>query len=145
MELTPDALNYGWRDYGACAGIWRTMESLDRHGIRPRVLLNSEVIHNYPQIVTAGVDRNWVWLAHGRTNSIMHAGMEIGEERAVLTDIRDAIVAATGRQPRGWMGPALTETYCTPERLAELRCEYPGVRSAAGARLRRPIPSADLI
>ena len=124
VELAPDALNYGWRDYGARVGIWRTMESLDRHGIRPSVLLNSEVIHNYPQIVTAGVERNWVWLAHGQTNSIMHTGMEIGEERAVLTEIRDAIAGATGRQPRGWMGPALTETHRTPELLAELGFEY---------------------
>jgi hypothetical protein len=41
-ELRPDALNYGWRDYGARVGIWRTIEALDRHGIRPSVLLNRQ-------------------------------------------------------------------------------------------------------
>lgn len=54
-ELTPDALNYGWRDYGARVGIWRTIESLDQHGIRPSVLLNSMVAEQYPQIIAAGV------------------------------------------------------------------------------------------
>jgi hypothetical protein len=29
-ELVPDALNYGWRDYGPRVGIWRMIESLDR-------------------------------------------------------------------------------------------------------------------
>nr|MDT0522854.1 polysaccharide deacetylase [Streptomyces sp. DSM 41633] len=58
-ELTPDALTYGWSDYGARVGIWRTIEALDRHSIRPSVLLNSAVIEHHPQIVAAGVERDW--------------------------------------------------------------------------------------
>src|SRR6266567_3261408 len=41
--LRPDPLNYGWRDYGVRVGIWRMIEVLDRRGIRPSVLLNSDV------------------------------------------------------------------------------------------------------
>lgn len=29
-DLIPDALNYGWRDYGPRVGIWRIIQSLDR-------------------------------------------------------------------------------------------------------------------
>ncbi|MCW2731827.1 MAG: Polysaccharide deacetylase [Mycobacterium sp.] len=123
-ELTPDALNYGWRDYGARVGIWRTIESLDRHGIRPSVLLNTAVIEHHPQIVAAGLERNWAWLAHGRTNSVLHTDMAVEDERAVLTEIADAIDGATGGRPRGWMGPGLTETHYTPELLAELGFHY---------------------
>ena len=43
-ELVPDPLNYGWRDYGARVGVWRLIEIFDRHGIRPSVLLNSDVV-----------------------------------------------------------------------------------------------------
>lgn len=123
-ELTPDALNYGWRDYGARVGIWRTIEALDRHGIRPSVLLNSAVIEHHPQIVAAGVERDWAWLAHGQTNSILHTGFEVDEERRILAEIADDIAGATGRRPRGWMGPGLTETAHTPELLAELGFHY---------------------
>jgi peptidoglycan/xylan/chitin deacetylase (PgdA/CDA1 family) len=123
-ELVPDALNYGWRDYGVRVGIWRTMESLDRHGIRASVLLNSAVAEHYPQIIEAGLERDWAWLAHGRTNSILHTGMEPDEEREVLTGIVDTIAAATGRRPSGWMGPGLTETAHTPRLLAELGLTY---------------------
>ena len=105
-DLVPDALNYGWRDYGVRVGIWRTIESLDRHGIRASVLLNSAVAEHYPQIIQAGLDRDWAWLAHGQTNSILQAGMAREEERRFLTDIVDTITAATGRRPHGWMGPA---------------------------------------
>jgi peptidoglycan/xylan/chitin deacetylase (PgdA/CDA1 family) len=123
-ELTPDALNYGWRDYGARVGIWRTIDSLDRHGIRPSVLLNTAVIDHHPQIVAAGLERDWAWLAHGRTNSALHTGLAVDEERRLLTEIRDAIADATGRAPRGWMGPGLTETHHTPDLLAQLGFHY---------------------
>ncbi|AIY46388.2 Uricase (urate oxidase) [Mycobacterium sp. VKM Ac-1817D] len=123
-DLRPDALNYGWRDYGARVGIWRTIEALDRHGIRPSVLLNSAVIEHHPQIVTAGVERNWTWLAHGRTNSILHTGFTVDEERRILAEITGDIADATGRRPLGWMGPGLTETTHTPELLAELGFRY---------------------
>ncbi|SDY16270.1 Peptidoglycan/xylan/chitin deacetylase, PgdA/CDA1 family [Amycolatopsis xylanica] len=123
-DLVPDALNHGWRDYGARVGIWRTMRSLDRHCIRASVLLNSAVAEHYPQIIAAGLERDWAWLAHGRTNSILQAGMTLDEERAFLTDVVETITAATGRRPQGWMGPGLTETFNTPSLLAELGLGY---------------------
>ncbi|MEV0614598.1 polysaccharide deacetylase family protein [Nonomuraea sp. NPDC050404] len=122
--LVPDPLNYGWRDYGARVGIWRMMEIFDRHGIRPSVLLNSDVAGEYPQIIEAGRARNWAWLAHGKNNSILQSGMKPDEERAFLTDVVTTIEQATGQRPRGWLGPALTETFQTPALLAELGLRY---------------------
>ena len=124
-HLRPDPLNYGWRDYGNRVGLWRLIEIFDRHGVRPSVLLNSEAAVHYPQIVTAGLERGWAWLAHGRTNSRLHAGFETREEeREELAGVVDAIRRATGRQPKGWMGPGLTETFDTPELLRELGLSY---------------------
>ncbi|MEU6117227.1 polysaccharide deacetylase family protein [Streptomyces sp. NPDC047117] len=122
--LAPDPLNYGWRDYGPRVGFWRVLESLDRHGLRASVLLNSDVVDRYPQIVRAGLDREWAWLAHGKNNSVFQADMGVEEERAYLTEVVTTIERATGRRPRGWMGPALTETFRTPELLAELGLGY---------------------
>lgn len=122
--LTPDPLNYGWRDYGPRVGIWRVIESLDRYGVRASALLNSAAGERYPQIVRAGRERNWAWLAHGRDNSTFQAGMEAEEERRYLTEVVESIERTTGQRPRGWMGPALTETFRTPELLAELGLGY---------------------
>ena len=81
-SLVPDPLNYGWRDCGSYrVAIWRLIESLDRHGIRASVLLNSEVCDRYPQIIEAGRARNWAWLAHGKTNSELMNGMSLDQER----------------------------------------------------------------
>jgi peptidoglycan/xylan/chitin deacetylase (PgdA/CDA1 family) len=123
-DLVPDALNHGWRDYGPRVGIWRTIESMDRHGVRPSVLLNSAVAEHNPQIIKAGLDRDWAWLAHGKTNSILQAGMTRDEERRFLGEAVGTIADATGRRPQGWMGPGLTETFNTPALLAELGLSY---------------------
>ena len=123
-SLVPDPLNYGWRDYGPRVAIWRLIETLDRHGIRASALLNSDVSEHYPQIIEAGRARDWAWLAHGKTNSSLHTAMHVDEERALLTDIVETIEAATGRRPRGWLGPGLTETFQTPTLLAELGLRY---------------------
>jgi len=123
-SLVPDPLNYGWRDYGPRVAIWRLIETLDRHGIRASALLNSDVSEHYPQIIEAGRARDWAWLAHGKTNSSLHTGIHVDEERALITDIVETIEAATGRRPRGWLGPGLTETFQTPTLLAELGLRY---------------------
>jgi allantoinase len=123
-SLIPDPLNYGWRDYGVRVGIWRTIQSLDRHGMRASVLLNSDAADRYPQIIQAGRARSWAWLAHGKTNSILQAGMSADQERAYLTEVVDTIHKATGQRPRGWLGPGLTETFQTPALLAELGLSY---------------------
>ena len=124
LDVKPDPLNHGWRDYGARVGVWRTIDILDRHGVRASALVNSMVAEHNPQIVKAGVERDWAWLAHGSTNSILHTGYTPDEERKVLADITGTIETATGLRPKGWMGPALTETDNTPQLLSELGYAY---------------------
>jgi allantoinase len=123
-HLRPDPLNYGWRDYGARVGIWRLIDTLDKYAVRASVLLNSDVCRHYPQIIQAGREREWAWLAHGKTNSILHAEMTPAQERPFLENVVNTIAAATGRRPNGWMGPGLTETFETPKILKELGLSY---------------------
>jgi peptidoglycan/xylan/chitin deacetylase (PgdA/CDA1 family) len=92
--------------------------------MRASVLLNSDVCQRYPQIIDEGKKRSWVWLAHGKNNSIFEAGMTLDEERQYLTSVVETITAATRQRPRGWLGPALTETFNTPELLSELGLTY---------------------
>jgi peptidoglycan/xylan/chitin deacetylase (PgdA/CDA1 family) len=100
------------------------MEAFDELGLRASVMLNSDVCAAYPQIIEAGVKRGWAWLAHGKNNSIFEAGMSPDEERAYLSNVVGTIEAATGTRPKGWLGPALTETLHTPEILGELGLTY---------------------
>lgn len=84
------------------------------------MLLNSDVCQRYPRIVDAGNERGWAWLAHGQNNSILHSGFSGEEERRYLSDMVRFLRDCTGTQLRGWLGPALTETFATPVLLVEL-------------------------
>jgi peptidoglycan/xylan/chitin deacetylase (PgdA/CDA1 family) len=123
-DLTPDPMNYGWRDYGARVGIWRLMEMFDELGLPITAPLHSDVCEAFPEIIEAGNERGWAWVAHGRTTAILQANMERDEERSYLEDTIGTIERLGGRRPRGWLGPALTETFNTPELLAELGLRY---------------------
>lgn len=122
--LAPDPLNFGWRDYAVRVGIWRMIEVLDKYRLRASVLLNADCCKHYPQIIEAGKKRKWAWLAHGRNNSMFQSGMEVEAERKYLKDIVDELTQATGQEIKGWLGPALTETYATPQLLKELGLSY---------------------
>jgi peptidoglycan/xylan/chitin deacetylase (PgdA/CDA1 family) len=122
--LAPDPLNFGWRDYGVRVGVWRMMETLDRYEMRASVLLNSAVCKHYPQIIDAGREREWAWLAHGQDNSTFHTGLKLEDERRVLKEIVETLSRATGQAPKGWLGPALTETFETPKLLREQGLTY---------------------
>ena len=46
------------------------------------------------------------------------------EERAYLSEVVGTIAEATGQDVRGWLGPALTETFETPRLLRDLGLTY---------------------
>lgn len=123
-SLSPDVLNYAWRDYGARVGVWRVMDILAKHGVRATAALNSEVCDQYPQIVEAGRKLGWEWMAHGPSNSMLFTGMPEEAERPIIAGVLDRITQATGVRPRGWLGPALTETHATLDLLAEAGVDY---------------------
>jgi len=123
-SLIPDPLNYGWRDYGVRVGIWRMIEALDKVKMRASVLLNSDCCARYPEIIEAGKQRHWAWLAHGKNNSTFQSGMSVEEERKYLAEVVETIASVTGHTIKGWLGPALTETFETPRLLKELGLSY---------------------
>src|SRR5258708_30210030 len=72
-------------------------------------------------MVRAARERNWEFIGHGFAQKNMQ---KVAEERADSRRTSAAIREATGRNPRGWLGPGLTETWDTPDLLAEEGYEY---------------------
>jgi allantoinase len=126
MVVSPDILNYGWRDYGVRVGIWRLMEIMQKFGVRGSVALNSDVCREYPQIIEAGNKLGWEWMGHGTTNSIILNAQTEAEERALIKESVSVIGKSTGKAPRGWLSPGMTETVRTLDLLAENGIEYTG-------------------
>ncbi|MFN8164234.1 MAG: polysaccharide deacetylase family protein [Solirubrobacterales bacterium] len=87
-------------------------------------LVNSEVCDRYPEIIEEGVARGWTWVGHGANNSTWMVGMEREAELALIEAITERIARATGSRPRGWLGPALTESANTNELLVKAGYDY---------------------
>lgn len=124
--LNPDIRNYSWRDYGVRVGIWRMMEIMERYGVKGTVALNSDVCNEYPRIIEEGKKLGWEWMGHGITNSIIINAQQEKDERALIKQVVTTITKGVGKAPRGWLGPALSETVNTLDILAENGIEYVG-------------------
>src|SRR5262249_4982510 len=83
-----------------------------------------EVGEHYPQIIEEGKRLGWEWMAHGANNSSLFTGMPPEAERPLIAGILQTLSEQTGSRPRGWLGPALTETDNTLDLLAEAGIEY---------------------
>jgi peptidoglycan/xylan/chitin deacetylase (PgdA/CDA1 family) len=123
-SFEPDPLNEGWRDYGPRVGVWRLVDAFDRLKMPVTASINSDVCGEYPEIVAAGVERRWAWVAHGKNNTTLQVGMNEQTEREYLREVVETIEQATGARPKGWLSPVLTETPNTPRLLAELGLTY---------------------
>lgn len=124
FSLPVDPMNQSWRDYGTRVGIWRMIDLLDTYKLRASVLLNSDACEAYPQIMDAGIERNWAWLGHGLTNSRMWMEMDEAEETEKLDRIVRIFQEKFGHGPRGWLGPGFTETENSLPLMAERGFTY---------------------
>jgi peptidoglycan/xylan/chitin deacetylase (PgdA/CDA1 family) len=117
----PDIPNWAWHEYGNRVGFWRMLEVFDDFRIPAVLAINGSAIARYTAIVEAAVARNWEFIGHGFSQKNMQ---KVADERADIRETAAAIRGATGAGPRGWLGPGLTETWETPDLLAEEGYEY---------------------
>jgi peptidoglycan/xylan/chitin deacetylase (PgdA/CDA1 family) len=64
----------------------------------------------------AALDAGWEFMGHGFVQRPMH---HVEDQRAAIRDTIAAIREFTGKAPRGWESPGLTETDVTADLLAE--------------------------
>lgn len=118
---TPDIPNWAWHEYGNRVGFWRLLDVLDEQRVRAVLAINGSAIARYRPIAEAARDRNWEFIAHGFSQKNMQ---KVADERLDIRKTAAAIRGVTGRSPRGWLGPGLTETWETPDILAEEGYDY---------------------
>jgi allantoinase len=113
------------REYGHRIGVFRVLDVLEKHGIRPTVAMDAMTAATYPYLVRHCLDRGCEIIAHGVSVSRMITSRmsKEDEQRYIRTSV-DAITAATGKQPNGWHGPEYGESTLTPQLLAEAGLRY---------------------
>jgi len=118
---SPDIPNWAWHEYGNRVGFWRMLDVFDAHRIPATLAINGSAIAAYQPIARAALDRKWEFIGHGFTQKNMQKVEDEGED---IRKTSKAIADFTGRGPRGWLGPGLTETWQTPDLLKEIGYDY---------------------
>jgi Polysaccharide deacetylase len=117
----PDIPNWCWHEYGNRVGFWRMLEVFDDLRVPGVLAINGSAIARYGAVVRAATERQWEFIGHGFSQKNMQ---KVADERADIRKTAAAILEAAGRRPRGWLGPGLTETWETPDLLAEEGYDY---------------------
>jgi len=121
--LLPDVPNWSWHEYGMRVGFWRFHKLYERLGIRPTLALNARVCDDYARVAAAAHESGWEFMGHVWDQLPIHKN---DDQRGMIHRSLDRIEAFTGTRPRGWLGPGLTQTFETPELLAEAGIRYIG-------------------
>jgi peptidoglycan/xylan/chitin deacetylase (PgdA/CDA1 family) len=123
VPLLPDVPNWSWHEYGMRVGVWRFYQAFDRVGARGTLSINAKVVESYPRVAGAAKERGWEFMGHSFVQGPIH---KLEDQRATIHQSLDLLEKFSGKRPVGWLGPGLTQTYETPELLAEAGIQYIG-------------------
>ena len=121
----PDYARVSHREYGHRVGIFRVLDVLEKHGIRPTVAMDAMTAEANPYLVAHCQQRGAEIIGHGISVSRMITGRmaQEDEEEYVLSSVA-ALSQATGASPQGWLGPEHGESERTPGVLASAGVSY---------------------
>jgi allantoinase len=121
VSPVPDVPNWAWHDYGMRVGFWRLLAALQARKIPATTAINASVCNHYPRVAQAMLDAGWEFMGHGVRQGAMHL---LPDQRAAIREAVDILAKFTGKKPKGWLGPGLTETWETLDYLAEAGIQY---------------------
>lgn len=116
--------NYAWRDYGNRVGIFYYLETLDEYGIPGAHNVNSLVLQNCPDIVTALNARGDEFVGHGRTNAERQDILWEEDEARLIQECSDVTRQLSTKPVTGWLGPYLAQSAVTLDLLKEAAYGY---------------------
>jgi allantoinase len=107
QPLLPDVPNWSWHEYGMRVGFWRFLDALTSRDIPVTMPMNGSTVELYTRCCEAARDAGWEFMGHGFVQGPMH---RLDDQRRAIADTVAAIRDFTGKAPRGWESPGLTET-----------------------------------
>ncbi len=121
----PDYVQLTHREYGHRVGIFRLLDTLERHGVPVTVAVDALTATNYPWLMKHIAERNCEVVGHGFSASrLITSKMDDNVEMEVITESLDALEEATGIRPAGWFSPEGVESSRTPQLLASAGIKY---------------------
>ena len=121
QPLLPDVPNWAWHEYGMRVGFGRFLDVLDKRGLKASFAVNGAACEVYRRACLQAHERGWDFVGHGFVQRPMH---RVEDQREAIARTLEAITQLTGKPPRGWESPGLTETAETLDHLSAAGIEY---------------------
>ena len=118
VATVPDVPNWAWHEYGMRSGSGAHERA---RKIPATTSINANVCNAYPRVAQAMLDAGWEFMGHAVKQGAMHIQPD---QRAVIRESIQILQKFTGKKPKGWLGPGLTETFETLDLLKEEGIEY---------------------
>jgi hypothetical protein len=121
----PDYRHYTSREYGTRVGFYRLLDAFGKVGARVSMAANSAIAERYPAIIADVVSAGHEILAHSTDmNGTIASGLDEAEERALIAQSVATLEQVSGTRPRGWLSIAHSQSWNTPQLLAEAGLDY---------------------
>lgn len=121
----PDYRHYTARDYGTRVGFYRLLDAFAKAGVTVSVAANGAIAERYPQVIRDVVSAGHEIIAHSTDmNGTIASGLPVEDERALIARSLDALEAASGTRPRGWLSIARSQSWNTLDLLKEAGLQY---------------------
>jgi peptidoglycan/xylan/chitin deacetylase (PgdA/CDA1 family) len=121
QPMLPDVPNWSWHEYGMRAGYWRQLKALTDRNIPITLAINGNVCNSYPRVAEAARDAGCEFMGHGFVQGPMH---KVENQNDAIRRTVDTIGKFTGKAPRSWESPGLTENNETLDLLRANGIEY---------------------
>lgn len=121
QPLVPDVPNWAWHEYGMRVGFWRFLKALKDAEIKATMAVNGSVCSTYPRVAEAALEADWEFMGHGFIQRPMH---QVQDQWDAISKTFEVLKSFSGKSPRGWESPGMTETGETLDILKEVGFEY---------------------
>ena len=121
----PDLRHYTLREYGNRVGIFRLLKAFDKYDVKATFAVQTRLAERYPYLINKLMERGDELICHGWHMDAPHYG---GQDRAIEAELvkksLDGLRTITGRDIKGWLSPSKSQSFNTPELLAENGIDY---------------------
>lgn len=127
MTPYPDYRHYSSRDYGNRVGIFRLFTLLESLNLKATIPVNSVLAERYPALIDEINKRGHEIMAHGiDMNTLHYSGLDETIEAQQVETAVNTLRQRSGQAVRGWLSPAFSESFHTPDLLTRFGIEYVG-------------------
>jgi peptidoglycan/xylan/chitin deacetylase (PgdA/CDA1 family) len=123
----PDFRHYSTRDYGNRVGIYRFLKLFSKIGLKGSFAVNSQVAERYPGLISDIIADGHEIIAHGINMDTLHyGGLDEKTEATQINTCINTIEAISKQTIKGWISPAYSQSFNTPDLLSAAGIEYCG-------------------